>query len=134
MISFRNGVNKIALSALYLAQANPPATQGIDNSFFKSIGTLFGAGRGPAGQITIGGLISIVVQLMLLIAASIAVIFLMFGGYRYVVARGNEEATEAAKKTMTSSIWGLIIVVMAFAIIRIITAILLEGEAGTGIR
>lgn len=131
MLKLQNGLNKIALSGLYLTQA-----QGVKNDFFDRIGReLFGSGgSGPAGQITIGGLISIVVQLMLLIAASIAVIFLMFGGYRYVIARGNEEATEAAKKTMTSAVWGLIIIVMAFAIIRIITAILLEGEAGTGIR
>jgi len=132
MVKLRSGLNKIALPALYLLQVNQG--QGIDNSFFKSIGGLFGAGGGPAGQITIGGLISIVVQLMLLIAASIAVIFLMLGGYRYVIARGNEEATEAAKKTMTGAVWGLIIIVMAFAIIRIIAAILIEGQAGTGIR
>lgn len=107
----------------------------IDSPLFKEkIKDLFGAvdKKSPAGAATAADLIVVIVQLLLLVAASIAVIFLMIGGYRYVAARGSEEATEAAKKTMTSSILGLVIIILAFAIIRVIVSVLLQGQAGLG--
>ena len=107
--------------------------QGVNSPLFQSIKSLFGATGGPAGVASLGALITQAVQLMLLIVASIAVIFLMWGGYKYVVSRGNEETAEAAKKTMSSAVWGLVIIVMAYAIISVIAAILLRGEVGNGI-
>jgi hypothetical protein len=114
----------------YLAQQS----QGVNNSFFNQVGQLFGAGQNsPAGSTDLGQLILVIIQLGLLVAASVAVIFLMLGAYRYVVSRGNEEETENAKKTMTHAIFGLIVIVLAYAIVRIITEILLGGTGGTGI-
>ncbi len=109
----------------------------MNNPFFRDIiGPLFGGNlNSPAKAQNVGQLIVSVVEVLLLVAASIAVIFLVVGGYQYVVSRGNEEAAEKAKKTMGSSILGFVIIVLAFTIIRIISAILLgEGPgAGTGI-
>lgn len=106
----------------------------IDSQVFKDIGTEFGASGGsPAGSTTLGGLILVVVDVLLLVAGSIAVIFLIIGGYRYVMAHGNEEATEAAKKTLTSAILGLVIIALSFAIVTIISTVLLQGKAGLNI-
>lgn len=129
--------NKKALSALlggFLAQASPP-NQGVFNEFFRNqVGTLFGGSAGsPAKAASIGALILATIKVLLLVAASVAVVFLMVGGYRYVVAHGNEEATEAAKKTMTGAIVGLAVIILSFAIINLVSRILLEGPPGTGI-
>ncbi len=126
-------LNKIInFSGVYLALAEQ-TRGGIDSGFFRNIGNLFGASAGsPAASQNLGEVITAIVQILLIVAASIAVIFLIIGGYRYVVAHGNEEATEAAKKTITSAIWGLVIIVMAFAIISIIANVLLGGGPGFG--
>lgn len=130
--------SKFGLSSLlgaYLASRHQtPPSQGILNPFFENtIGKLFGATGGPASKTSLGSLIINVVEILLLVAASIAVIFLIVGGYKYVVSRGNEEAAESAKKTMTSAILGLVIIILSFTIIRIISAILLEGTGALGI-
>ncbi len=51
-------------------------------------------------------------------------IFLIVGGYRYIIARGNEEMMEAAKKTITGAIIGIIVIVISFAIVAIINNLL----------
>lgn len=123
----RNKTSQFLLAG-YLAQGT------INNSFFQKVGGLFGGtGNSPAGAQNAGQLITAVLQILLLVAASVAVIFLVVGGYRYVTSQGNEEGMEAAKKTITSSILGLVIIILAFAIVRIIAAVILQGGAGTGI-
>jgi len=49
----------------------------------------------------------------------LGVIFLalaIYGGYTWMTARGNEEMTEKAKKTLTNAIIGIIIVMASYAI------------------
>lgn len=109
---------------------------GVVNDFFTdTIKPLFGSldSKSPAAAESVGKLITSIISILLLVAASIAVVYLMIGGYRYVMARGNEEASEAAKKTISSSVIGLIIIVLAFAIIRIIASVLVEGSGGLNI-
>lgn len=118
---------------VYLAQ------DGVVNPFFKRIGSsLFGVnsdqpGNSPATATTIGALITSVLQILLLVAGSIAVVYLVIGGIKYVVSRGNEEKTESAKGTMGAAIWGLVIIIMSFAIVYIISQALIAGRGGTGI-
>ena len=108
---------------------------GIDNNFFRErIGPLFGGEpNSPAQAQDLGSLIIQVVNILLLVAASVAVIFLIVGGYRYVMAHGNEEGTEAAKKTLSGAVLGLIVIVLSFAVVRIISAVLYRGAPGLGI-
>ncbi len=86
------------------------------------------ADEGIASRGTFGDTIVIILDVALMVVGSLAVLFLMWGGLRYLTARGNEEATEAAKKTLTNAIVGLIVVVLAFTMIRIITNILIFGS------
>ena len=66
------------------------------------------------------------ISIFLYFAGGIATLFLIIGGYRYVVGSGNEEATEKAKKTITSAVIGIVIIVMAFAIVMIINTLLTQ--------
>lgn len=96
------------------------------NTLIKIPFPFFGA-TGPAGSLSFGYLITIILQVALLVAGSIAVLFLIIGGFRYVTAHGNEEAAEGAKKTITHAILGIVIVVLSFAMIAIISRILILG-------
>lgn len=118
---------KLLFGSVYLAQA-----EGVNNNFFKSLRPHFGT-AGPAGSQNIGQLITGIIQAMLLVAASLAVVYFLVGGYRYIIAHGNEESTEGAKHTMTAAIWGLVYIIMAFAFITIIAQLLLGGSTNQGI-
>lgn len=83
---------------------------------------------GLADADSFGELVIAIIQILLYIVASISVLFLIIGGFRYVTAHGNEEAAEGAKKTMIHAIIGLVIVILSFAIIAIITNILIAGQ------
>lgn len=120
-------------TGLILAQSGGNQTaEGVDNTFFKSLGKYFGGSTGSLAKETkIGDLIVGVLQILLLLAGSIAVIFLVIGGYQYVMSRGNEEAAEKAKKTISSAVIGLIVIVLSFVIISIIAAVLLKAPTAT---
>ena len=110
------------LSGVYLAQ-------GVQNSkYFQDLEAKFGKG-GLTGARNAGTLIAGIVQILLLLAGSVAVIFFLVGAYQYITARGNEEAAEKAKGTMTSAIFGLVLIIMAFAIVFIV-ANALTGNVG----
>ena len=54
----------------------------------------------------------------------IFLILAIYGGYNWMMARGNEEMVERAKKTITNAIIGLIVILAAYAISRFIIAVI----------
>lgn len=85
---------------------------------------------GPAGNLTFGQLVTSFLNIALAIVGSVAVAFLVYGGFRYITAHGNEEQTESAKNIMKAAIWGLIIVILSFVIINAIANALIGGREG----
>lgn len=117
-----------------LAAATPPPPKGIQSGLFDKLKEIFGGEKGsPVQAPDLGTLITFIVQLALVVAASVAVIFLIVGGFKYITARGNEEKSEAAKKSMEHAVWGLVVITLSFAVVRIISEILLRGLGGVGI-
>jgi len=72
------------------------------------------------------GLLVRIIEWALYAAGGVAVLFLIYGGFQYITSRGNEEQTEAAKKTITAAIIGIVIIIMAFAIVLIVNNVLTE--------
>ncbi|MEX1113126.1 MAG: hypothetical protein WED32_01575, partial [Patescibacteria group bacterium] len=60
------------------------------------------------------------IEALLLFAGAVAVLFLIIGGFRYVVSTGNPEQVDAARKTILYAILGLIIIFIAFVLTRLI--------------
>jgi hypothetical protein len=58
-------------------------------------------------------------------AGALAIIFIVYGGGQMMISRGNPQKLETAKKTLTYAIIGLIVVILAQAIL-----ILLTGSGG----
>ncbi|MBL8029732.1 MAG: hypothetical protein JNN11_00600 [Candidatus Doudnabacteria bacterium] len=57
-------------------------------------------------------------------AGTVTVVFIVFGGFSYITAAGNEEQSEQAKKILINSVIGLIVIIMAGAIVRIVSGTL----------
>jgi hypothetical protein len=61
-----------------------------------------------------------VLDILLMFAGLVAVIFVIVGGYRYVTAGGNEEAVESAKHTILNAIIGVAVIILSYAILRVV--------------
>lgn len=116
----------ILLSAIlpFAARAEDEAQPGI-NAILAILGIagekiVGGPGMGFIREITIGDPISIVVGSFLGLALGfiglILLIFLIYGGYLWMTAGGEDEQIEDAKKIITRAIVGLLIVVGAYVL------------------
>lgn len=76
---------------------------------------------------TMSELLAFVLERLLWLSGSVAVLFIIVGGFFYLSAAGNEEQSEKGKKILMNSIVGLIIIVMATAIVRIVSGTLKGG-------
>lgn len=86
---------------------------------------------GPAGKLTFTGLVMSMIDIILWVVGILAVLFVIIGGVRYILASGNEEAAEAAKKMILHAVLGIVIVILSFVMIRIIVSALTLGSFGT---
>lgn len=72
----------------------------------------------------IQALIQRIVNTLLSLIATVAVIFIVVGGFRLAFSQGNQEAVAKGKKTLTWAIAGLAVALLTFAIINAITQLL----------
>jgi len=86
-----------------------------------------GGGTGLPNESNATDIIFRIIQILLAIAGLVAVIFLIIGGFRYITAGGNEETAETAKKTITNAIIGIVVIILAFVIVRVISNALLPA-------
>ena len=67
-----------------------------------------------------GAIFSTIVDLMLFLIGAIAVVMIIFGGFRYVVSGGDSSAVTSAKNTILYAIIGVIVALLAYAIISFV--------------
>ena len=65
-------------------------------------------------------IITTIINVMLFIAAALAVIMIIYGGIRYITAHGDEKQVKVAKDTIVYSVAGLIIAILAYALVTFI--------------
>lgn len=75
---------------------------------------------GNLTNITVPGIISTAIKVILITAAIIAFVFLVVGGIKWITSGGDKEGTQAAQKTITAALIGLIIIFAAWAIIELL--------------
>lgn len=77
-----------------------------------------------SGQITdvfgATGLFATLSNTLLYLVGALAVIMLIFGGFRYVVSGGNQAAVTGAKNTILYAIVGIIVAIFAYAVINFV--------------
>jgi FMN-dependent NADH-azoreductase len=111
----------------FLAYAQSTVSNGLQTSGLQSI---FGTGGLNSSQ-SLSDLIANVIRVLLIFAGVIAIVFVIIGGYQYIVSGGNEETAEKGKKTLINAIIGIVVIVLAYAIINVIVN-LVGSSSGYG--
>ena len=75
---------------------------------------------GSSDKSTLGGNIKIVVDILLYILGAIAVLMIVIGGVRYTTSNGESSSIKGAKDTILYAVVGLVIAVMAYAIVNFV--------------
>jgi NADH:ubiquinone oxidoreductase subunit 6 (subunit J) len=63
------------------------------------------------------------IELILIAGGVVAFIILLIGSFEYIMAGGDKEETEKAKKKLTGALVGLVILFCVFAIIALVESI-----------
>jgi len=90
----------------------PYAALATNLSIDTSLGTTLGLGSADLKNTVIN-----ILQWVLGILALVAVVMIIIGGFQWMTASGNEERIEKAKKVISAAVIGLIIVLLAWAIV-----------------
>ncbi len=72
---------------------------------------------GISQETSIYGTILTITQWIIDIAGSVAVLALIYGGFRYVVSAGNEKDIETAKEIIKYAIIGIVVIIIAQVIV-----------------
>ena len=74
---------------------------------------------------TLGGFETVVANFLGIVTglgALLALAMLFVGGFKYIISRGDPKANDAARSTITWSITGLIFIIAAYLVIRLIAS------------
>ena len=69
---------------------------------------------------TFSGAVTVILNTLLLVVGLVAVIYVVYGGYRYITGGEDEEKVKQAKNTITNALIGVVLVLIALALVRII--------------
>ena len=69
-----------------------------------------------------------IINILLYIAGTIAVVFVIIGGYLYVTSGGNEEQAEKGKKTLINAILGVVVIVLSYVVINVLVNLLTTSK------
>jgi len=78
-----------------------------------------------------GNIIGRIITIALIIAALIALAFLIWGGIRWILSGGEKEKVEEARGTIIAALVGLVIVFAAYFIINIVFGLFGLGNINT---
>jgi hypothetical protein len=81
----------------------------------------------PANLFGMTGVFTIISNTLLFIVGALAVLMLIVGGLRYVLSGGNQTSVTAAKNTVLYAIVGLIVSILAYAVINFVLSSLIGG-------
>lgn len=66
------------------------------------------------------GIITNIINLLLVVIGIIAVIMIIIGGFRYTTSAGDAGQTKSARDTIIYAVVGLVIAIMAYAIVNFV--------------
>lgn len=99
-------------ASLFLFLLLPLTAQAIT---FEDPSTTLGLGTADLKE-TVLNIITLVLGLL----GIIAVIMILWGGFQWMTAGGNTEKVDSAKKILSAAIFGLVIVILAWAIVNFV--------------
>jgi len=96
-------LTQVSLAAAQLGDVTPPET-----GFATDIGTL----------------ISSLLRVVMVIAALLVFVYLIWGGVEWITSGGDKSKTESARNKITAAVIGLIILAASYAILQLILSFL----------
>ncbi len=116
------GFAAIPLLALGASVIVPSAAYAKDCAVTISGGQQCAKGEGvsEAGLFEVGGLFQTVTNVLLFLIGAVSVIMLIIGGFRYVLSNGDSSQITAAKNTILYAVIGIIVALLAYAIVGFI--------------
>lgn len=110
-----------------------PALFATDFTIQDGVNAAHGNGQ-PADLFGAAGVFTTISSLMLYIIGALSVIMIIFGGLRYVLSGGNTASVTAAKNTILYAIVGVVVALLAYAVINFVLGALLPGTgSGTNV-
>lgn len=98
------------------SQASDNRTDPSTSPICRSAAGQAGSNANPAVHI-----IQVVTTIFALISGFVAVIMIIIAGFQFVTSAGSDEAVANAKKRIRSAIIGLILVALAWTLVRLVT-------------
>lgn len=89
-----------------------------------------GAGYTQASENTLPIVAGRIINVVIAALALALLVYLVYGGYVYMTAKGDEDDVKRAQRIISESIIGLAIVMLAYAITRYVLGRLLKAVAG----
>ncbi|HLD02046.1 MAG TPA: pilin [Patescibacteria group bacterium] len=68
----------------------------------------------------VGGIVNFAVNVLLVIAVVIALIFLIWGGIKWILSGGDKGGVEAARNMIVAAIVGLLLAFLAFFVLNVV--------------
>lgn len=100
------------------------------DSIKQGVGDVSGGEEGDQGMTLQEG-IKTIVDILLFILAAIAVIMIIIGGIRYTTSNGDANSTKGAKDTILYAVIGLVVAILAYAIVTFVLDVFLGGSEST---
>lgn len=90
-----------------------------------------GGGLNVAGLCTgtIGGLVKTIVNTALFIAFVAALVYLIYGGIKWIMSAGDKDGTKAAKDAVTAALIGLAVVLGSWVLLNIVIQFFIPGAS-----
>lgn len=74
------------------------------------------------------------IEILLVVAAVLAVLYLMYSGIQYIISAGNPEQAKTARNGVVNAIIGIVIIMASFFIVRFASTLgtsLVNGDTGS---
>jgi TRAP-type C4-dicarboxylate transport system permease small subunit len=72
-------------------------------------------------KLQVSTLLTRLADILTYLVGAISIIMIIYGGLRYVISRGDASQIKAAKDTIVYAVAGVVVAIVAFAIIKFVT-------------
>jgi hypothetical protein len=80
------------------------------------------------GRQDFGAIILFIIQNILLpLTGIVAMLFIIFGGFRYITSAGDAEAAESGKRMVSNAVIGIVVIALSYTIIATVVNALKAG-------
>ena len=104
-------IKKISIFALTALILVLPFAVGAQDPFGVNYGRNAGLGTGDVRNVVVS-----LINVLLGILGVVALVIILYGGFKWMTSAGNEETISSARKTISAGVIGLLIIFVAYSV------------------